>query len=427
MKNKLFYLFPLLLFVILFLLSGVLLQDFYAISSVFWILIVLIFTFIFFEGTFENKFESFLDGVADKKILLMSVIFLLSGAFSSLCKEAGTIDYLTFLLFNYVPISLLFVGFFLLSCCLSFALGTSVGTIVALGPIAYQLAGDNQEAMAMLAGSLLGGAMFGDNLSFISDTTIAATQTMQVEMKDKFKANFILAGLAALFSCIVLFYYNVDFKQSIVEPTNSSYILLIPYFLIIFLALYGMHVVKVLLYACFSAMLLLLYFNFGFEAVTKSFYEGMHSMFEICILSLCIGGLVKLIEKAGGINYILETLQRFVNNKLNRVPFVVASLVSFVNICVANNTIALLISGPIAYKLATKYKVNKPKITSVLDIFSCIVQGVLPYGAQVLILLSFFNKEINYLELMQFSFYIWILLLVTIFSMYISFGKVRAN
>lgn len=427
MKSTIIYLLPLLLFVLLFIASGVIMNDFYAVTSVFWIVVVSILSFIYFKGSFEEKFDTFLKGVSDKNILLMCVIFLLSGAFTSLSKSTGAIDYLTYLILNYIDASFLFVGVFLLSCVLSFALGTSVGTIVALGPIVYQIAENNHPAMVILGGALLGGAMFGDNLSFISDTTIAATQTMHVKMKDKFKANAVLASTAAVFTFLVLSFSSVEFTNEFAKPENTSLLSLVPYVLIIVLALLGLHVVKVLVISCFTAFSLLIFSGFDFVKSVQSFYTGMNDMFEICILSLCIGGLVQMIDTAGGIQYIITKLQQLISDKVQRVPLVIASLVSLVNACVANNTIALLISGPIANNISDTYKLDKPKMASVLDIFSCIVQCLLPYGAQVLILLSLFQKKIDYVELVQYSYYIWFLLVVTLVSMFISFRKQRAN
>lgn len=418
MNYKLLSLSPLLLFVVLFILSGILLQDFYAISSVVWILVAIVIAFVFFKGSFEEKFDDFLKGMSDKNILMMCLIFLFSGAFTSLSKQSGSIDYITYLLLEYVPSNYILVSVFLLSCILSFALGTSVGTIVALGPIIYQMGQSAPEALPLLGGALLGGAMFGDNLSFISDTTIAVTQTMEVKMKDKFKANAPLALIAAIITCIVLANFQYDFHPTSSIETNHSFILLIPYVLIIGLALMGYHVIKVLILSIISAFVILMIQKNTFAENTTVFYKGLESMTEITFLSLFIGGLIQMITSAGGIDYLVSRLQKMINGKIRRVPFVVALLVSIINMAVANNTIALLISGTIANKIANSYTYAKAKLTSILDIFACIVQGIIPYGAQVLILLTLFEKQIDYLSLIQNSFYIWFLMGVTFLSMF---------
>ena len=427
MKNKAIYLLPLVIFIFLFIFCGIYLNDFYAVSSVFLILISLIITFFYFQGSFEEKFDTFLKGLSDKNVLLMCSVFILSSAFTALCDATQSIEYITFLILEYFPVSYIFISVFILSCCLSFALGTSVGTIVALGPIVYKIGELSPDSLPILAGTLLGGAMFGDNLSFVSDTTIAATQTMHVNMKDKFKENGLLAFVAAILSIITLSMFSFEIDNSVTKPTNGSVILLIPYFLIITLALLGVHVIKVLLWATFSAFLLLIINNYGIVESINVFTKGMQGMFEIIILSLCIGGLVEMIRRAGGIDYIIQFLNKLIKNKISRIPFVIAALVSVINISVANNTIALLVSGPIANNISDDFKINKPKITSILDIFSCIVQGFLPYGAQMLILLSMFQKKIDYLDVIKHSYYISFLLLVTIVSMIISFRNQRTN
>lgn len=427
MKQGWVYLFPLLLFVLLFLGSGIWLNDFYAISSVFWIFLVLIVTFLFFDGSFQEKFDTFLEGVSDRNILLMCVIFVLSGVFTSLCKANGSIDYLTYLLLDIIAPQYIFVTVFLLSCSLSFALGTSVGTIVALAPIVFQMGLNNPEALVILGGSLLGGSMFGDNLSLISDTTIAATQTMHVSMKDKLKANAIIALIAAGITCVVLLTFSVEYTHSTIKPEQTSIWLHVPYVLVVVLALLGIHVVKVLILCSILAFEIVFWQLSDFTTATQTVFVGMQSMFEIVILSLCIGGLAQMISKAGGIQYIIDILQKWIGNRPKRAPIVIATLVSAINFTVANNTISLLISGPIAHNISEFYHLNKPRVTSLLDIFSCIVQGLIPYGAQVLILINLFEKKISYTDLIAHSYYIWLLFGVTIISLFISYRKPVSN
>lgn len=426
MNSKGFTLFPFVLFIILFILSGLIYNDFYAISSVFWMLLVLFVTFTSFKGTFNDKLQALFTGFADKNILTMCVIFLLSGAFTSLAKALGAIEYISYLLLEYVPSSYFLIVVFLLACVLSFSLGTSVGTIIALAPIIYELGKTDAETLVLLAGGLLGGAMFGDNLSFISDTTIAATQTMEVRMIDKFKANGLLAGLAGIITIFILSFYKFNGNIVNLESVNTSWWVLLPYMILLVLAFCGWHVVKVLSIAVFSSFVLLFIDTPDLVKHASTIMDGIQNVFEIVVLSLLIGGLVQLIKEQGGIDWLIEKLHQIIQKSKAKVPFVLALLTSLINVAVANNTIALMIVGPIANKISTKYNMDKPRMTSLIDIVSCVTQGLLPYGAQVLILVTLLENQVDYLQLLTHSFYIWSLFLVTFLS-FVFYHRKNAN
>lgn len=426
MNSKGFSLFPFVLFIILFILSGLIYNDFYAISSVFWMLLVLFVTFISFKGTFNDKLQALFTGFADKNILTMCVIFLLSGAFTSLAKSLGAIEYISYLLLEYVPSSYFLIVVFILACVLSFSLGTSVGTIIALAPIIFELGQTDAETLVLLAGGLLGGAMFGDNLSFISDTTIAATQTMEVRMIDKFKANGLLAGLAGIITIFLLSFYKFNGNIVNLESVNTSWWVLLPYMILLVLAFCGWHVVKVLSIAVLSSFVLLFIDTPDLVKYASTIMDGIQNVFEIVVLSLLIGGLVQLIKEQGGIDWLIEKLHQIIQKSKAKVPFVLALLTSLINVAVANNTIALMIVGPIANKISTKYDMDKPRMTSLIDIVSCVTQGLLPYGAQVLILVTLLENQVDYLQLVTHSFYIWSLFLVTFLS-FVFYHRKKAN
>jgi len=295
-----------------------------------------------------------------------------------------------------------------------------------LGPIVIGLAEKTNTSMGFLAGALLGGAMFGDNLSIISDTTITATQTMGCNMKDKFKANFKLALPAAILTIIaLLFMKNTDSVVPLeLDPVNN-YWLTIPYVLTIVLALIGIEVFTALFIGIVSAGIIgLVQADFDLFGFGNQVYQGFTSMTEIFILSMLTGGLAKMVEDQGGIQWILNSMQKYIKTSKAAV-FGIAGLVSSIGVCMANNTVAILVAGNLANDVATEYKLNRPYVASVLDIFACVIQGILPYGAQILILLSFTNGKLGYIELVKHSYYFVFLLVITLFFM-IFFRKERA-
>nr|WP_317633057.1 Na+/H+ antiporter NhaC family protein [uncultured Flavobacterium sp.] len=424
MKNfSVLSLFPLLIFIIVFIGSGIYFNDFYKFPSPIAALIGVLVALFIFKGTMNQKIETFIKGCGDSKIITMCTIYLLAGAFTTITKAIGATDFIVALGIGNITPNFLIIGVFIISCILSFSIGTSVGCIVALGPIVIGLSNFSIDSLPMLAGALLGGAMFGDNLSLISDTTIAATQVMDCKMKDKLLANFKIAITAAILTLVVI-YFNQPPNAELVETShNNQYQLLIPYISIVILSLIGLHVFLVLITSIILAIGIGLFtYQFEFIEYMQMIYDGFLSVNEIFLLSLITGGLAALIEKAGGIDYMIHYIQKIIKGTKTATA-AIGLVVSFVNSAVANNTVAIIISGPIAKKIAADYQIEKAKATSILDIFSCVVQGIIPYGAQVLILLSLTDKKLGYFDLISESYYLMFLFIITL--LVIIFSKKR--
>ena len=416
--------FPLLIFVSVFLGFGIYYDDFYALPSPVAAVIGIFSAFVLLKGKINGKVDTFLKGCGDGKILTMCIIYLLAGAFATVTAATGSVDSIVNLGLTYISPAYFPVGVFVMASFLSFASGTSVGSIVTLGPIVIALAEKSDSPLGLIGACLLSGAMFGDNLSLISDTTIAATQSLGCQMKDKFRFNSKIAIPAAFTAIILLTAVGLN-QESTASAANSvkdfNLILILPYILVIVLSLIGLNVFLVLFAGlAFAGILGFGYGSFDFIGFAKKTYEGFTSMTEIFLLSLLTGGLAALVEKAGGISFLIKNISKIIHSKKTAL-LGIGGLVAVANLCVANNTISIIISGKVAKEINDKYGLRPQQSASVLDIFSCYVQGLIPYGAQILILISLSSFKMDYLELVQYSFYLHILLLFTLIS--ILFGK----
>ena len=423
-KGNFYALLPLFLFVLTFLGAGIYLNDFYALPSPIAVLLGIVLALIMFKDSMNIKIATLLRGCGDDKILTMCLIYLLAGAFTVVCKATGSVDAIVQLGLQYISIHWLYAGVFIIAAFLSIATGTSVGAIVALGAVVIGFADTTEVSLAILSASLLGGAMFGDNLSIISDTTIAATQSLQVNMKDKFKQNILIAGPVALITIGVLLFQGFSLNDSIKLDTSDTIeiIKIIPYLLVLTLAVVGLNVFVVLFIGILAAGILGIYYgDFGLLEFAKLSYEGFTSMTEIFLLSLLTGGLAALVTRAGGITFLINFITTKMNSK--SAYFGISGLVGVTNMAIANNTVSIIIIGPIAKRLNDQFKLNPKKVASVLDIFACIVQGLLPYGAQSLIILSLAGGKINYLDLVSNVWYLWFLLIGTLIYIQISSKK----
>lgn len=409
---------PLLIFVTIFLGAGIYNQDFYALPSPIAALIGIVSAFVLLKGKVNEKVDTFLKGCGDGKILTMCIIYLLAGAFATVSKATGSVDTIVNLGLNNISAAYFPVGIFVIASFLSFASGTSVGSIVTLAPVVIELAEKSGSPLGLIGAALLSGAMFGDNLSVISDTTIAATQSIGCAMKDKFKTNFKLALPAAIIA-IVLFIiigFNQETTSVVMDQKDINLVLILPYLLVITLSIIGLNVFVVLFIGLlFSGLLGLGYGTFGLMDFAKETYEGFTGMTEIFLLSLLTGGLAALVEKAGGINFLLRKISAVINSKKTAL-LGIGGLVSVANFCVANNTIAILISGKVSKQITENYQLKPQQSASVLDIFACYVQGIIPYGAQILILISLSNFKMSYTDLIFNSFYLHLLLVITLIS-----------
>ncbi len=407
---------PLLVFVITFLGVGIYKDDFYALPAPIAVVVGIVVAFLMFRSSVEAKIQTLLKGCGDHKILTMCLIYLLAGAFATVTKATGSVDAIVNLGLDYIAIQYIYLGVFVIAAFLSVSTGTSVGAIVTLAPIVVGFSGQGDISLAILCGALLGGSMFGDNLSVISDTTIAATQSLDCKMSDKFKENIKIALPAALITLLILTFQGLDLKSDALEEVTYVYsvVKILPYLLVILLSILGVNVFVTLFLGIISAGILgVFYGDFTLMESTRIAYEGFTNMTEIFLLSLLTGGLAALVEINGGIDYILNKIKMLIKNKTSA-QFGIAALVSTVNMAIANNTVSIIISGPIAKTINDEYGLINRKTASILDVFACIIQGVLPYGAQVLMILSFSKGQIDYLDLIQNTWYLLILFVTTI-------------
>ncbi|AEH02353.1 Na+/H+ antiporter NhaC family protein [Lacinutrix sp. 5H-3-7-4] len=418
---------PLFVFVFTFLGVGIYQNDFYALPAPIAVIVGIIVAFLMFRQSINSKIETLLKGCGDDKILTMCLIYLLAGAFATITKATGSVDAIVNLGLDFIAIQYIYFGVFVIAAFLSVSTGTSVGAIVALAPIVIGFADKSSVDLAILCGALLGGSMFGDNLSVISDTTIAATQSLGCKMSDKFKQNIKIALPAALFTIAILIIQGLELETNVEDATVYSYsvIKILPYLLVIILSIIGINVFITLLLGVIAGGLLgIIYGDFTLIESTKLAYTGFTSMTEIFLLSLLTGGLAALVSKNGGIDYILKNIKKLIKNKTSA-QLGIASLVGTINMAIANNTVSIIIAGPIAKTINDEYGLDNKKTASILDIFACIVQGILPYGAQVLMILSFSNGKIDYLDLVSNTWYLLLLFIYTI--LFISFKPLLSN
>ena len=410
---------PLIVFVAIFLWSGIQYGSFYEFPAPIAVLIGIVMAFLIFHrnGINENV-SGFIKGCGNPSILMMCLIALFSGAFSLVTKNIGATDTFVEITKNYLSLQYLYAGVFVIASFLSFASGTSVGAVVSLAPIAAGFVSLPNVNVELIAGSLLGGAMFGDNLSFISDTTIAATQSQGCEMKDKFRMNGKIALPASVLTVLVLIIIGVSIHPSGHSLSEGSspiqWINLLPYITVIVLAIAGLNVyVTFLIGTLISGILGFWYGTFDLLGYCKTIFDGFASMNDIFLVFLFTGGLAYLIEREGGISFLTQKIGKFINTK-GRALAGISALVALIDAAVANNTEAIVISAPVAKKISEEYKISPIQAASILDISSCIVQGIIPYGAQVLLLIKLLGTDVNYSSMIAQSFYIWLLLLCMI-------------
>lgn len=358
----------------------------------------------------NNKMEVFARGMGDSNIMIMCLIFILAGAFGSIAKAMGSVDATVLAARHLIPESLILPGFFLISCFISLAIGTSCGTIAALTPIAIGMVNSVGIPPALMVGTIIGGAMFGDNMSMISDTTIAATRTQKVAMRDKFLMNLKVSLPASLITIIIYWFAGRNYSAvPVTDPiTWQKVILILPYLAILIGALAGINVMGLLFLGSIIAIVIgILTGNLTFASALKETGAGTMGMAETLIVALLAGGLLSMIRHNGGISYLLKKIQKAIANK-KQCELGVISLVGIINLFTANNTVAIVIAGPIAKVLSDKYRCDSRKIASILDTMSCVVQGIIPYGAQILIAVGIAKGagiELASLDLIKNLFY----------------------
>lgn len=380
---------PLVVFLCVYLVSSIIVNDFYAIPISAAFLIASVYAVMITGGrSLEERISIFSEGAGNKNVLLMIWIFVLAGAFASTAKEIGAIDATVNLALRILPGNLIYAGLFLAACFISMSIGTSVGTIVALVPVAAGIAqeigaADGYSGVAFITAIIVGGAFFGDNLSFISDTTIAATRTQGCSMADKFKVNLRIVGPAA--AVVAVIYIIMGQSVEITPETGTiEWMLLVPYVLIIALAVSGMNVSAVLCIGiAVNAIIGFIQGSMSWSSWLGAIGSGISGMGDLIIVTMLAGGMLELIKVNGGLDFIVNGLTKRINGKRGA-ELSIAGLVSLANLCTANNTIAIITTGRIAADITKKFGLDPRKSASILDTFSCLVQGFIPYGAQLL-------------------------------------------
>lgn len=384
-KPSLWALSPLLVFLCLYLLTSILVNDFYKVPITVAFVASSVYAVIITRGlSLPDRILQFSIGAGNRNIMLMIWIFILAGAFAQGARDMGAIDATVNLTLTLLPDQLLLGGIFLASCFISLSIGTSVGTIVALVPVVAGIAAKTDTSLAFMTGIVVGGAFFGDNLSFISDTTIAATRTQGCAMRDKFRVNFLIVLPAALLVLGIYFFQGMD-VATIHEVQSVEWVKVIPYLVVLATAIAGLDVSLVLILGIAATGIIgLLTGSVDVFQWMASMGTGITGMGELIIVTLLAGGMLELIRFNGGVDYVIQVLTKRVSGKRGA-ELCIAALVSIANFCTANNTIAIITVGPLAADIANRYGVDRRKSASILDTFSCVVQGIIPYGAQLLI------------------------------------------
>lgn len=374
----------------------------------------------------NRAIEQFLRGVGHQDIIAMCMIYLLAGAFAAVAKASGGVDATVNLGLSAIPTSMILPGIFLISAFIATAMGTSMGTIAAVAPVALGIAQSAGMSIPLTAGVVLSGAMFGDNLSIISDTTIAATRSQGCHMRDKFKENVKMAIPAAL-AAMLIFAFNSS-GTTLPETGEIEWLKVMPYLAILVLAVSGLNVFVVLTVGILLAggVSLLSVDDYSLTTLGQDIYTGFGNMQEIFLLSMLIGGLSELMRQQGGLAFLTKLVSRAIRifgsthdktSSRRASEFGIAGLVSMVNLCTANNTVAIIVSGSVAKELADEYQVAPKRSASLLDIYSCVIQGLLPYGAQVLLLGSVFN--LSPLDVIANSYYCFALAIAAVVAIFI--------
>lgn len=414
---------PFIVFVLVYLATGIILNAmgvemaFYQVAAPVCILPAIILAFIMFEGSIDDKFNDFVRGCGNENIIIMCLIYILAGAFATVSKASGGVDSVVNFALSLIPVQYITAGIFLISCFISISTGTSVGTISAVGPIAVGLATKGNLSLPLVLGALVGGAMFGDNLSVISDTTIAATRTQNVGMKDKFRANIKIAIPAAVITFIVLLIVGKPEGKVVLDDLSYKLILIIPYLFVLISALAGMNVFLVLTSGIILSGIIGI-FTGGLTMMTfaQKIFDGFSGMFEIFLLSLLTGGLSYMVSSNGGIEWLVQKIRSFAKD-VKSAEISIALLTLVTDAATANNTVAIIIDGPVAKEISKDFKVDPRRSASFLDTFSCVMQGIIPYGAQILIAAGL-TKELGALAVspVQIIPFLWYQALLAVFA-----------
>lgn len=421
MKKGLLALSPLAVFITFYLVTSIITDDFYKIPITVAFMVSSIYAIIISGGKpLMSRINAYSRGAATEQMMLMIWIFVLAGAFAHSAKAMGSIDATVNLTLSLLPPQMILAGMFVAACFISLSIGTSVGTIAALTPIAAGVATETGTDVALMTAVIVGGSFFGDNLSFISDTTIMATQTQGCRLSDKFRVNAFIVLPAALIIVAAYLLMGTGVKAPRQVP-DVEWVKVIPYLTVLVTAVFGMNVMAVLtLSLLLTGGIGLLTSSFDIYGWFGSMGEGILSMSELIIVTMMAGGMLELIRQQGGIDFIIRLLTRRVNSKRGA-ELSIAALVSFVNVCTANNTVAILTVGGIAKQIGDRYGVDNKKCASILDTFSCTVQGLIPYGAQILIAAGL--ASLNPISILPYLYYPFVLGIVALLSILFRYPK----
>ena len=412
---------PLIVFVILYFVSSIIAGDFYMMPITVAFMLSCIYAIMTFRGrSVKDRVETFCIGAGEKNIMMMLCIFVLAGAFANSAIDAGCIEATVNLTLSLMPDSMIMAGLFIAACFISLAIGTSVGTIVALTPIAAGLAHSTGSSVPMMTAVIVGGSFFGDNLSFISDTTIVATSTQGCKQSDKFLVNSYTTIPVAIAVMVMYFFIGTGTQAPAVIP-DIDYVKILPYIIVIVCALCGMNVFVVLTFGIISTGLIGIgYGVYDLFGWCQSMGKGITGMGELVIVAVLAGGLLKVMTENGALEYLISIMTKKIRSKRS-CELTIAMLVSLVNICTANNTVAILTVGSISKRIGDSYGVDNRKSASILDSFSCCIQSILPYGAQILMATGL--AAVSPIEILKYLYYPFVLFSVSVIAILIRYPK----
>ena len=384
-KGRALALLPIGVFLVIFLGSGIVTGDFYAMPAIVAFLIALCVAFLQNKKlSFEEKIKIIAKGVGDENIITMSLIFLCAGAFSGAVKAAGGVDSTVNLGLSILPPGIAVVGLFVIGCFISVSMGTSMGTISALAPIAVGISEKTGFSLPICIGAVVCGAMFGDNLSMISDTTIAAVKTQGCEMKDKFKENFLIVLPAAIITIMIFMAIVGTGSYTMDKELEYNLLQVVPYILVLVGALIGINVFIVLIGGTIVSIIAgVVTGSIPMSGVFQAVGDGVTGMYDITVISIVVACIVSLVKEFGGIQFVLNLIREKING-VKGAELGIAGLALLVDACTANNTVAIVMAGPIAKEISDEFGVSSKRTASLLDIFSSVGQGLIPYGAQLL-------------------------------------------
>ena len=368
----------------------------------------------------KQRIEAYSRGAGASNLMLMLWIYVLAGAFAASAKQMGSIDATVNLTLAFLPASMILPGLFVAACFISLAIGTSVGTVVALVPIAAGLAQQTGSEIPLFTAAIVGGAYFGDNLSFISDTTVVATQTQQCKMSDKFRVNVMIVAPAALVILIIYAFMGAGMETP-TQKASIDFIKVIPYLAVLVIAICGINVMAVLTIGlALCGIIGVADGSYGVYGWFGAMGNGILGMGELIIIAMMAGGMLEIVRKNGGINYIITLITRHVSTRRGA-ELSIAALVSLVNLCTANNTVAILTVGDISKKIGDRFGVDRRKAASILDTFSCTVQGLIPYGVQMLLAAGL--AEIGPMQILPYLYYPMAIGICSLFAIIFRFPK----